>query len=419
MSDQEQALAAFQPQGKYKTPPLPRAGAYELVRARLTTLLGRLEDEPFITDDRLVDEGVGDIVDLNKPPICEPLLNELEACLRPWLDKKTPASYLKVIQLPAANHNNLLTHWAEQYGYRLLTPPARDKLATAKMPKLGASSRAKPVVIPDLAQWFLREQNGLVAVRALLAELANAKQHCVVGCNSWAWAFLSKATQANLVLPTPLCFKPFDAKRLQAWFSELVASSDYPDMRFRLKASGEDIFPKIDSEADENDQEERVHEYFHKLAYRSLGIPWVAWHLWMRSLRINNEQEDESEDEEADVESASDEADKAKPENSDSESIGAMDDENTLWIVDVDDFNLPTEQTNQGLLVLHAVLIHQRLSTAALQQVVPQLNHLNVVTALINQGFLERHEEQLRCVPAAYPAIRDALSASGFCLDKL
>ena len=57
-------------------------------------------------------------------------------------------------------------------------------------------------------------------MRTLLAELGAAKRPVVVGCSSWAWAFLSKATDAALILSDSVTFRAFYAQRLHAWFAQ-------------------------------------------------------------------------------------------------------------------------------------------------------------------------------------------------------
>ena len=126
------------------------------------------------------------------------------------------------------------------------------------------------LVIPRLEYWFLRQHNGLHALRSLLSRLACAERRCLVGCDSWAWRFLVKGAGADLALPRPGTFEPFDARRLRNWFATLARDSDGVTATFRLAGNGEDVLA-----CDDDGEPRNAHQ--RQLAARSGGIPWVAW----------------------------------------------------------------------------------------------------------------------------------------------
>ena len=78
-------------------------------------------------------------------------------------------------------------------------------------------------------------------VRALLDRLDRLKRPVVVGCNSWAWQYLVRAGQADAILPTPIIFKPFDAKRLKHWLGQIAEHDGPGSVAFRDAESGDDI----------------------------------------------------------------------------------------------------------------------------------------------------------------------------------
>ena len=256
------------------------------------------------------------------------------------------------------------------------------------------------LVIPRLEDWFLRHHGSLQRVRALLEQLSRCQRHCMIGCNSWAWSFLCKAAGADVLLPTPLSFMAFDGERLRRWFTELATHESTASFVFRLPGSGEDVLA-----ADEQGKPQS--EYFEKLAASSLGIPWVAWHLWRNSLRSHDEAKAGSDDD----------RNAAAPESN--ATGGLKSDEKTLWVAALHQFTLPNAGGQGTLQVLQALLIHGQLNSSELQQVLPMIGETHVLPSLITAGFVAREGEQLRCQPSAYPAIRNGLRSAGFSMAAL
>ena len=272
----------------------------------------------------------------------------------------------------------------------VLGVPTREALLMANKDETPADLSGEGlIVIPQLERWFLRHRNGLVAIRSLLATIDATDRRCVIGCNSWAWEFLKKAVGAQMILPKPLTFEPFDGKRLYDWISRLAANEKSRRITFRLPQSGTDVLAV-------NDDGNREGDYFDTLAAQSRGIPWVAWHLWRRSLRSDGEDGSEHE---VDVEREAD--------------------EQTLWVAALDEFTLPNPGDESPLLVLQALLLHGSLSVDELRSVLPIVGESPVVSALVSAGLVERKDGQISCRPAAYPAIRRGLSAAGFSMDGL
>jgi hypothetical protein len=120
------------------------------------------------------------------------------------------------------------------------TPPIDliGRTAQVNLPDLSGNGL---LVIARLEHWFLRERNGLHAVRSLLSELARTKRRDLVGCDNWAWRFIVKGAGADLTLPRPQTFEPFDARRLRAWFATLAQGNDSVTATFRLAGNGDDV----------------------------------------------------------------------------------------------------------------------------------------------------------------------------------
>ncbi len=324
------------------------------------------------------------------PPACGPLINELQASLAAWVATEKPDNWLQLVILPPCDENGIVETWARDGGHQLLEAPGRNELldGICAVPDftIGSESGGGVLVIPHLEHWFLRHQQGLGDVRALLAQLQSLERHCVIGCNSWAWAFLSKVVQANTLLPEGITFQAFDAARLHRWFLQLNNSDK---LRILSSQSGEDLLG-----------EDSTSDYFKPLAARSQGIPWVAWHLWRRSLRSGVPVEEV-------VELAEETA------------VASETEQETLWVAALEEFSLPGKESQTTLLVLQALLIHGSLSLTELNLVLPLSDQNAAVAALTKAGFIEKVGHQLRLIAAAYPAIRSGLKTAGFPLDGL
>lgn len=274
------APKAFSPVGQYTTPTMPTEHAWAKVRE---TVLHE-DESPVLAGDRL-SAATGKVLDeVASPPACGPLIDDLEATLAPWIARKQRTSWLNRIVMPPCDRNHILESWARQKGYTIVEPPERRAAFGTPVNFPPTAASARPLVIPRLERWFLRYHDGLHAIRALLAMVDGLEQPCIIGCNSWAWAYLATATGAGVILPKGLVPQPFDADRLHAWFSKLSEPGKTAAMTFRRASNGQDVLASDSKGA-------RSHRYLKQLAARSLGIPWVAWTMWRESLRSQSDLE--------------------------------------------------------------------------------------------------------------------------------
>ena len=384
----------FIPLAEYKEPAMPAQELLRTVVGRVQALLNRGAPKPFIADDRLKKATMDKLNEVVAPPACGPLLAELDRTVADWTAENSVVSTVKMIVLPPCDENAILETWARQHGHQLLDPLERDTLIQLPPVPLPALDGAGLLVVPRLEDWFLRHRNGLRTVRNLLAALDAGGRPAVVGCNSWAWAFLVKAVSADLILPDAVTFLAFDEMRLHRWFGQLASAEATGGVRFRRSSTGANVLALGKDGTPKDD-------YLRTLAGRSLGIPWVAWHMWRRSLR-SGEDEGAASDAKAVVSSDED------------ETPG----EQTLWVAALDEYVLPGKNEQAALLVLQALLIHGPLSAAQLRLVLPLVGESNIVSVLVKAGFLTRDGDRFGCSPAAYPAIRAGLASAGLPLDR-
>ncbi len=341
------------------------------------------DEKPFVTESELDAATRKTLEDVAAPPACGPLLADFDEHFGDVNTGQFNEKLVQLVLLPPGDRNDVLGSWAKSHQLQILSPPDREALVSGASMPLNETS-ADLLIIPQLERWFLRHEDGLFAVRQVLDLIDSANCKFVIGCNTWAWDFLCKATQANLVLPAGKTFQPFGAKELREWFCSLEESGD-AKWQFRLASNGDDLF--VENSATDH--------FFASLAADSLGIPWVAWHRWRRSLRSQHSRVRGGE---------------LKPDSNEG---------NTLFVSPIPTFNLPPNQLEHATLLLHALLVHGSLTLQELRRVVPIVGDVRVISALTTAGFIRRSETDLQVVPTAYPEIRRELINAGFPYPKL
>ncbi len=377
--------------GEYDWPSLPPQQTLRRWRDHLLHALRPGEDAGPVVERGKLDRSTHEQLDaIAAGPATAPAEADLKAALDPWVADATADPRLQVIVLPPGAPRDPLATWAQTCGLACLAPPARQVLADMPGHAAPDLSGGGVLVIPRLEDWMLRHETGLDTIRALLAALATTDRRVVVGCGSWAWAFLSKAVDVDLALPPPRTPAPHDAERLKAWLLRLSDAVRSDGTIFRLTSDGTDVFG-----ADEDGD-----GHFRKLAASSFGIPWIAWTQWRTSLRALTAEDHEEVAGEAETEAA-------------------HDDERTVWIVDPSTRSLPDGHEKEAMMVLHAVLVHGTLEVATLDRVLPGGDTGPVLEALVSTDFLQRDGTLLSASPYAYADARRALVDAGFPPDEL
>lgn len=379
-AEQTDDAPRFTPLAEYQAPAMPTRDTFQILATRARELLHRGLPEPMVADTRLHRSTLDMLDTAVPPPACGPLIDELQASLSDWLNDPAPDETSRLIVLPPGDRDRIVARWAERYGHALCEAPARDELLAPAHDPLPEPDGDGVLVLPALEDWFVRHQSGLALIRALLVFIQRSERRIVVGCNSWAWQYLVRAVHADTVLSAPIIFQPFDAERLRQWFSRIAATGDSQSLRFLDARSGDDILAEDD---------DRAHDRLCSLAARSQGIPWVAWRLWRQSLRRHIPDQDDADT--------------------------PAEDDQTLWLTDLDEFSLPGRNGDDSLLALHALLIHGPLPPAWLDRLLPSNGASKGLSGMLNAGIVERHDDgRLACAPAAYPTIRAGLATAGF-----
>lgn len=378
----------FRPLGKYEWPSTAVNRGVDLALAQFRKKFRRSDKDAGIDAEHLVPATPEMLDRVCEPPSHFPLISELDATLGSWLLGETSTDRVKTIVLPPCDRDDLLSHWAVTHDLQVF---GTDRLM-AELDGLD-DPHATPLVIPKLERRFLRTRGGLHDIRQLLDRLAVMERRIIMGCNSWAWQFLRKSCEIDLIFAAPMTLQAFDKNRLRNWLGTLALDpADEATLCFRSASSGQDVFGNGEGETE-------ISAYMTDLAKGSIGVPWVAWHLWKKSLHT------------------------AKPldgaEDPKDDRHAKADTRETVWVTDIKSPSVPNRNDQNAFLVLHALLIHGGLTQDQIVQTVPLVTYTHVLASLVRSGLIDKVEGLYRCIPAAYPVIRDGLSNSGYPVDSL
>lgn len=344
------------------------------------------------------------------PDWTEPV-SALGAALAEWLDKdrgEFPAQV--VVGMPYGGIPEVLVCWASVSHWEIIRAPEPEEILTGGSDWLSAISNCNrsTLLIPRLEGCYLRHHNGLELIRKLLDWLWTGRARCLIGCDSWAWSYLTKAVRIESILPTPLTLDAFDGSRLQRWFPALAARSGRQPFIFRQADSGELVLPLTgDQPAEQKGGEsgsdlKSVGDFLANLAAHSCGIPGVAWSIWRHSLRFAKQEEI-----------------KAKAKQIASEGLGR-----TLWVTPWSQIRLPVIpdfSDHHLMLLLHALLLHNGLPVNLLPQVLPlfRVDVLSGLQRLRRAGVVEEAAGRWRVTGLSYPGVRQFLATEGYLIDPV
>lgn len=338
----------------------------------------------------------------------------LDVALAEWATLEDTQQHIKVIIGPSgAGVRNVVSAWAKGKNLRVVHPPSYQEILRGSADWRNQISEGENLlVIPNLERFLLRHYNGLESVRWLIETIDASKMRFVIGCNSWAWIYLSRVIQIDAILPEPLTLVAFDGSRLQHWFQILPASGGGSSFVFRQADDGSYVLPPADFETSEGGSDDKVDEggfsgkktkvssFVQRIGARSRGNPLVAWAFWRHCLNI------------ARGEDAGEEAREA-----------AADDRGpTIWVrpwSQIEFPDLPQATPTCELFMLHALLLHDGLPAPILASVLP-IGRPEIVQGLYrlrSAGLVKEEGELWRVTLLGYPAVRNALDGENYLVD--
>jgi hypothetical protein len=268
-----------------------------------------------------------------------------------------------------------------------------------------------PLVIPRLGKCFIRHQEGLVLISRLLEWLQSTRRRCLIACDSWAWAYLVKALQIDVMLPTPMTLSPFDGSHCQFWLPSLASRIHKGRFFFRDISTGQPLFPMAERyfhDMEHLDNQEAVYgdwvgvSYFirHIAAY-GRGLPDVIWEIWRQCLQVSRDL----------------------PLNQAALEKQAKDKGYTVWVQSWSQLKLPVVPTPIGTdecFILHTLLLHGGMTAELLAALLPlSYNQVRRILHFFwDAELLEQVAETWRVRLFAYPAVRQFLAHEGYLVDQ-
>jgi hypothetical protein len=329
-------------------------------------------------------------------------------------DGSGPVPWVRVVVCaPYGGTEEAIRLLAEDRKWPIIEPPSPDEILKGGTQWLSevAETERTPLVIPQLEQCYLRHYNGLGLMRKLLDWLMSNRRYCLIGCSSWAWAYLNNVQNLNLLLSTPFALEALDDKRLLHWFQQLAHQTDKKDFVIRQTDDGSIILPPSKrseaslSEDDCNSQDSsESNGFLTRLAAYSRGIPGIAWAIWRQSLRLVSE---------TDVKQGAIKA-------------AVQDRGKTIWVKPWDKLEwpgIPDDADRSQLFVLLTILLHSGLPPRLLRQLL-SISEIDVLETLhhLRETRLLRADELKKLwhiTPIGYPVIRQVLKRTGYLVDDI
>ncbi|MFZ1757342.1 MAG: hypothetical protein WBO46_21305 [Caldilineaceae bacterium] len=386
----------------------PASAAPEVVRSGLADLWKRLVGREHQDDDPRAAASLRspsqELLDWAAPaPVCPvDRLAGADSALAAWLEREPEsAGVLSVVDSPVANLDQDLSEWAAAEGFTLLSPPTAAQILQGDTDWLDTLPLNSPkrLLLPNLERCFLRHHNGLDLLRGLIDRIDQQQPALLIVCQSWAWRFLSLVTQVDALCGAPLVLAPFDARRLNRWLSNCAEASSPYDFVFREARTGKTVLERSGGDGEDPPDPSA---FLKHLAAASRGDPYLAWHIWRRSLLTARDEN---------VDNAAKEA--------------AADDAGyTIWVRPWEEVKLPDltrRASKEDGMFLYTLLLRGALSfdlaVALLPHSSDRLRHS--LQHLSREGVIRQKDGLWHLAPIGYPAVRRLLIDEGYLSDEL
>jgi len=397
---------------------IPKPPATEAVRSGLLAIWDSLRKPSTPSDSELPQQELqllpGWLLDrVVSPPQWDKLAEALHEPLFAWMTQAQDGGrrLLAMAGPPGCGIPDALTYWGQKNHWSVAEPPTTPEILAGGQDwfQTWAQEDDTGLIIPQLERCYLRHHRGLNLLRRLVDWAIMSRRLCILGCDSWAWAYFRQALHITQALPSPLSVEGFDARRLQRWFRRLAQGPHV----FRLSDDGSAILPTENSAAEETAangkgahesekhevEEVPPHQYLRQLAARARGIPGVARAIWRYSLRVQDELLSE------------------KAQEAASEDQG-----HTIWVRPWSQLELPkmpADCSESDMIVLHTLLLQAGLSSDTLSQLLPfsEEQTKQSLFRLRLADLVEPRDDEWRVTPLGYPVVRQYLDGAGYLLD--
>lgn len=322
----------------------------------------------------------------------------LDIELKDWLAQEKPGSPVVVMVGPPHNgHYETLTTWAQRRQWPVISPPTATQIVAADDTCLSRQiTEVTPWVFPCLERAYLRHPGGLALVRRFLANAyAGNLGRGIIGCDSWAWAFLGHVWSERV--PATVTLQAFDEARLARQFRLLADAAGDRPLRFLQSDSGRDVLPPPDAEEISGE----TSNFLKLLAAHSRGICGVARAIWRANLQS--------------------EPDEKLTEKDDGGACRIAN--QTVWVtpwLQIAHPCLPSDSGRDEAFVLHTLLLHNGLPLDLMQRLLPlsPSQTMKTLIRLEESGLAAQDEAVWQITPQGYPAVRHFLKAGDYLVDQ-
>ncbi|MBB5348546.1 hypothetical protein JWG42_06540 [Desulfoprunum benzoelyticum] len=250
-------------------------------------------------------------------------------------------------------------------------------------------------VLPNLEHCYLRHANGLGLVRRLLSLAASGRfGRGLVGCDSWAWAYVQR------ILPLPdadaVTLQAFDGPRLHAMLLGMMTSRSNREIHCYDAETGKEI---LDTSA----AEDHFQQEFADLAAYCRGNVAIAANYWRQRLRSRPDEDETSGGEHT-----------RQP----AEGNGAGE---HVWVAGMPlDPQLPLGTAEEFFLLLHAMMVHGGLPAPLAEDLLPfSATHCYGLLGQLQQsGIAHCFNGRWQVRESSYAAIRRLLRAGDYLTDS-
>lgn len=316
-----------------------------------------------------------------------------------WLmDKSTAQPVILIVGPPNSGCRETLENLAERRSWQMLSRPSPDQILQGGDDWLSGLEEDDdhPWVLPVLEDTYLRHTEGLNLFRNFLDHImAGRTGRGIIGCDSWAWAFLSRLWRGPI--PTTLTLQSFDQQKLTNHLQKMAHASCARQVIFRQADNGKYVLPHHEIGVTSNEYS----EFLHILAAHSRGIMGVALSIWGSCLLAEPDQS---------LEEKSETAELNLPHQ-------------TIWVIpwnQVESPLLPNDSGRNEAIVLHSLLLHNGSSLDLLTLVLPLSSSQTIETLyrLKERRIVALLQNIWRVTPEGYPAVRHFLQSNSYLVDQ-
>jgi hypothetical protein len=336
------------------------------------------------------------------PPIdWTPAVDAFDCAMAEASSRRSSRSVTRfLIGQPHNGHVRILEGWAAAHGAQLVSPPGYEDILSGSLTWLPETGTTRRVwALPALERCFLRHANGLSSVRTFLERaLSGDLGEGVIGCDSWAWAYLQRIWP--VADPQILTLQSFDGRRLADYFIRTKMVLANRRIRFCNARTGASLI--LESESTEGGSSD-VGAELRQLAAHCRGNLGVAWKYWRERLR-------------AEPDPAQSDSSPADPEAGEEPSG-----EELVWVAsDIEDPVLPAETEEEVGFILHALLIHNGLPSWLLPELflIPNARIVSNLLRIETLGLIEPHNDGWRVTALGYATTREFLRARDYLIDR-